>query len=54
MTKLISTLLVVVVGLVALAAAGPGLAKLASSLVPLVLVLGIVIAMLRLVWFLTR
>jgi hypothetical protein len=54
MTKLVSTLLVVVVGLVTLAAAGPALAKLASSLVPLVLVLGIVIAVLRLVWFYTH
>ena len=54
MNKLISTLAVVVVGLVALGAVGPALARLAGALVPLVLVVGTVVAVLRLVWFYTR
>jgi hypothetical protein len=54
MTKLISTLAIVVLGLAALAAVGPALAKLVAALVPLVLVAGIVAAVLRLVWFYTR
>jgi hypothetical protein len=53
-TKFLSTVLPIVVGLVALAAAGPILARLIHALVPLVLVVGIVIAVLRLVWFYTR
>lgn len=44
----------IVVGLVALIAAGPTLACLADALVPLVLVVGIVVAVLRVVWFYTR
>jgi hypothetical protein len=54
MTKLHSTLLAVVVGLVALSAAGPTIAHLIHALVPLVLVVGVVSAILRLVWFYTR
>jgi hypothetical protein len=54
MTKLISTLAIVVIGLVALAAVGPALAKLVTALVPLVLVVGIVAAALRLVWAYTK
>jgi hypothetical protein len=54
MNKAISTLVAVVLGLVALGAVGPGLARLAGSLVPLVLVVGIVVAVLRLVWFYTH
>jgi hypothetical protein len=52
--KLLSTLGMVVVGLVALAAAGPALARLVSALVPLALVVGIVVALLRIVWWYTR
>ena len=54
MNKLISTLVIVVVGLAALAAAGPALAKLTAALVPLVLIAGVVAAVLRVVWFYTR
>jgi hypothetical protein len=54
MTKIVSTLLVVVVGLAAISAAGPTLTRLVGALVPLVLVVGVVIAVLRLVWFYTR
>lgn len=54
MTKLISTLAVVVLGLVALGAVGPRIAQIISALVPLVLVVGVVVAVLRVVWFYTR
>jgi hypothetical protein len=54
MNKIISTLAIVVLGLVALGAVGPGLARLVGSLVPLVPVMGIVVAVLRVVWFYTR
>ena len=54
MNKLLSTLAVVVLGLVALAAAGPTLAHLIAALVPLVLVVGVVAAVLRMVWAATR
>jgi hypothetical protein len=53
-TKLLSTLALLACGLVALVAAAPVLARLASALVPLVLVAGIVAAVLRLVWAYTR
>jgi hypothetical protein len=53
-TKFLSTLLLVIVGLAALTAVGPALAKLVTALVSLVLVLGIVVAVLRLVWWYTR
>ncbi len=45
--------LVLVVGLVVLVAAGPTLVCLAAALLPLVLVLGILAVALRLVWFYT-
>ena len=54
MTKLISTLALLVVGLVALGSVGPSLTRLVGALVPLMLVAGIVVAVLRLVWFYTR
>jgi hypothetical protein len=54
MTKLLSTLVMVVVALAALALAGPALTRLINSLVPLVLVVGIVAAVLRLMWAYTR
>lgn len=54
MNKLVSALMVAVVGLVVLAAAGPTITKLIHALVPFVLVLGIVGAVLRWVWFYTR
>lgn len=54
MTKLLSTLAIVIVGLAALAVAGPVLTQLIHSLVPLVLASGIVAAVLRIVWTYTR
>jgi hypothetical protein len=54
MTKFLSTISLVVVTLAALAFAGPALAKLVTALVPLVLVAGIVVAVLRVMWFYTR
>jgi hypothetical protein len=52
-TKLPSTLVTIVLGLVVLSAAGPTIAHLIHALVPLVLVVGVVGAVLRLVWFYT-
>ncbi|HYM55684.1 MAG TPA: hypothetical protein VES97_09990 [Solirubrobacteraceae bacterium] len=54
MTKALSTVLLVTVGLVALADVGPALARLIDALVPLVLVVGVVGAVWRWVWFYTR
>jgi hypothetical protein len=53
MTKLIQAVLLALVGLVVLASATPALTKLAGALVPLVVVVGIVLALLRCVWWLT-
>jgi hypothetical protein len=44
----------VVVGLWLLTAATPALIRLAGALVPLVLVVGVVVAVLRVVWAATR
>jgi hypothetical protein len=54
MTKLASALAVVILGLVALGAVGPRIAEVIGALVPLVLVVGVVVAVLRLVWWRTR
>jgi hypothetical protein len=54
MTKLLSTLAVVVLGLVALGAVGPMLASILNALVPVILVAAISAAVLRAVWFYTR
>jgi hypothetical protein len=54
MTKLISTLAVVVLGLVAFGAVGPSIAAVLHAVVPVILVVGVVVAVLRLVWFYTR
>ena len=54
MTKLLSTVMLLVVGLAALAVAGPALGKLVSALVPFVVVAGVVAALLRWVWWYTR
>jgi hypothetical protein len=54
MTKLISTVALMVAGLAALAIAGPALARLASALVTPILVVGVVVALLRWVWWYTR
>jgi hypothetical protein len=53
-TKAVTTLATVILGLVVLAAASPTLIKLAGALVPIALVVGVVIALLRCVWFYTR
>jgi tellurite resistance protein TehA-like permease len=53
-SKLIQTLLLAIVGLVVLAAVGPTLSRLITALVPLVLVVGIVVAVLQLVRYYTR
>jgi hypothetical protein len=52
--RLIQTLLLVFAGLAVLAAAGPELGRLAGALVPLVTVLFVGAAVLRIVWFYTR
>jgi len=54
MSKLVQALLLGIVGLVALKAAGPTISRLIAALVPLVLVIGVVIAMLQLVHYFTR
>lgn len=54
MNKLIQAALLTAVGLAVLAVASPALIKLAGALVPLVVVVGIVVAVLRAVWFYTR
>jgi hypothetical protein len=54
MSRLTSAVIWLVIGLVVLAAAAPILLRLAHTLVPLVLVAGVVVAVLRLVWFYTR
>jgi hypothetical protein len=53
-TKFVSTLAVVILGLVALGAVGPRISAVLHALVPLVLVLAISAAVLRAVWFYTR
>jgi hypothetical protein len=53
-SKLVSTLAVVVLGLVALGAVGPRIATILNALVPVVLVTAISAAVLRAVWFYTR
>jgi hypothetical protein len=53
MNKLVSTLALAIVGLVVLAAASSTLTRLAGALIPLALVVGIVAALLRWVWWLT-
>lgn len=52
MNRLVQALLLGIVGLAVLAAAGPTLTKLVGALVPLVLVLSIGAAVLRCVWWL--
>ena len=54
MSKPASNLLLGFVALAALIAAGPTIAKLVGVLIPLVLVIGVVVAVLRVVWAATR
>jgi hypothetical protein len=53
-TKAVQALALAVVGLVAIAAVGPALARLISALVPLVLVVGVVALAWQLVRYFTR
>jgi hypothetical protein len=52
--KLIHALLLAIAVLAVLAAAAPTLGRLAGALVPCIVAAGIVIALLRIVWFYTR
>jgi hypothetical protein len=54
MTKLVSTVAIVILGLVALGAVGPRIAAILNSLVPVILVTAIAATVLRVVWFYTR
>lgn len=54
MTKFVSTIAVVILGVVAIGAVGPRIAQVIGALVQLVLVVGVVVAVLRVVWFYTR
>lgn len=54
MNKFVETVLIVIVGLAALIAAGPTITRLVQALVPLVLVVGVVVAVLQLVRYFTR
>jgi len=54
MNKLNSMVVMVIIGLVVLAAAGPTLIRLVHAAVPLVVVGGIVACVVRAVWFYTR
>jgi hypothetical protein len=53
-SKLVQALALGIVGLVALAAAGPTISRVVGALVPLVLVVGIIVAVLQLVRYFTR
>ena len=54
MTKLVTFLVVGVVGLAVLVSAGPTLVALAHAAVPLVVATGCVVVVGRVVWYLTR
>lgn len=52
--QLAGVLILILAGLLALGAVGPRIAQIIGALVPLVLVVGVVVAVLRVVWFYTR
>lgn len=54
MTKFISTIIVVILGLVAIGAVGPRIAAILNASVPVILVTAIAVAVLRILWFYTR
>jgi hypothetical protein len=54
MSKAIEAIVLGIVGLVVLTAAGPTITQIIKAIIPLVCVLGIVIALLRLAWWYTR
>jgi hypothetical protein len=53
-TKLVTGLVVLTVGVVALAAATPALSKLVSSLTTPIVAAGVVVCLVRIVWSATR
>jgi hypothetical protein len=54
MTKFVTAVMVVVLGLVAVGAVGPSIAAVFNALIPLVLVIGVLAVVLRIVWWRTR
>lgn len=54
MTKLISTIVLVILGLVAIGTVGPSIATVIKAAAVLVLVVGVVAGALRIVWWRTR
>lgn len=54
MTKFVTAVMAVVLGFVAVGAVAPSIAVLFNALVPLVLVIGVVAAVLRIVFWRTR
>jgi hypothetical protein len=54
MTKLVSTLAIMILGLVALGAVGPRIAVILHALVPVILVSFIAVVGIRTIWWLTR
>jgi hypothetical protein len=53
MTKLISMVIIVILGLVAIGTVGPSIAAVIKASAVLVLVVGVVVALLRIVWWRT-
>jgi hypothetical protein len=54
MTRLVTTLVTVIFGLMLLAALGPEIDHLAGAVLPVVLVSGLVAGLLRILWWYTR
>lgn len=54
MNRLATFLAVAIVGLAILTAAGPALVALSNAMVPVVIAVGLMLALLRLVWFYTN
>lgn len=54
MTRIVLALVIAIVGLSVLVSAGPTLVGLAHAAVPLVIAIGLVVAVLRLVWHITN
>lgn len=54
MTKLVSTLALVILGAAAIGAVAPGITAILNALVPMILVIAISAAVLRAVWWYTR
>lgn len=54
MNKLLSTLALLACGLIVLLASAPALARLVNSLVPLVVISGVIAIAIRLVWWYTQ